>query len=66
MRVRFLRVAVGRDRRASGRVGGEVAVAVWFGELDELRTVDQLRVRALEPELVWLTHEHAPWRPHAV
>jgi N-acyl homoserine lactone hydrolase len=22
-----------------------------------------LRVRALEPELVWLAHEHEPWRP---
>jgi N-acyl homoserine lactone hydrolase len=42
-------------------VGGDVAV--WFGELDEPQTEGQLRVRALEPELVWLTHEHEPWRP---
>jgi N-acyl homoserine lactone hydrolase len=41
--------------------GGDVAV--WFGELDEPRTEGQLRVRALDPELVWLTHEHEPWRP---
>ena len=41
-------------------VGGDVAVT--FGELDEPRTEGQLRVRALEPELVWLTHEHEPWR----
>jgi N-acyl homoserine lactone hydrolase len=42
-------------------VGGDVAV--WFGELDEPHTEGQLRVRALDPELVWLTHEHQPWRP---
>jgi N-acyl homoserine lactone hydrolase len=44
-------------------VGGDVAV--WHGELDEPSTEGQLRVRALEPELVWLTHEHEPWRPAA-
>ena len=42
-------------------VGGDVAVRV--GELDEPRTEGQLRVRALEPELVWLAHEHEPWQP---
>lgn len=42
-------------------VGGDVAV--WFGELDDPQSEGQLRVRALEPELVWLTHEHEPWRP---
>jgi N-acyl homoserine lactone hydrolase len=42
-------------------VGGDVAV--WFGELDEPRTEGQLRVLALEPGLVWLAHEHDPWRP---
>jgi N-acyl homoserine lactone hydrolase len=42
-------------------VGGDVAVS--FGELDEPSTEGQLRVRALEPELVWLAHEHEPWRP---
>jgi N-acyl homoserine lactone hydrolase len=45
-------------------VGGDVAV--WFGELDEPHTEGQLRVRALDPELVWLAHEHEPWRPHTV
>jgi N-acyl homoserine lactone hydrolase len=40
--------------------GGDVAV--WFGELDEPQTGGQLRVRALDPELVWLAHEHEPWR----
>ena len=47
----------------SGRrviVGGDVAV--WFGELDEPQTEGQLRVRELDPELVWLAHEHEPWR----
>jgi len=45
-------------------VGGDVAV--WFGEFDEPpHTEGQLRVRALEPELVWLAHEHEPWRPRA-
>ena len=42
-------------------VGGDVAV--WHGELDEPHTDGQLLVCALNPELVWLTHEHAPWRP---
>ena len=42
-------------------VGGDVAV--WFGELDEPHTEGQLRVRALDPELVWLAHAHEPWRP---
>ncbi|MBN8658430.1 MAG: MBL fold metallo-hydrolase [Anaerolineae bacterium] len=44
-------------------VGGDVAV--WFGELDEPHTEGQLRVIALNPEMVWLTHEHQPWRPHS-
>ena len=42
-------------------VGGDVAVS--FGELNEPSTEGQLRVRALDPELVWLAHEHEPWRP---
>ncbi len=44
-------------------VGGDVAV--WFGELEEPTTEGQRRVLALAPELVWLTHEHEPWRPSA-
>jgi N-acyl homoserine lactone hydrolase len=44
-------------------VGGDVAVR--FAELDEPQTEGQLRVRALDPELVWLTHEHEPWRPRS-
>jgi N-acyl homoserine lactone hydrolase len=42
-------------------VGGDVAV--WFGELEEPHTDGQRRVLALEPELVWLAHEHDPWHP---
>ena len=42
-------------------IGGDVAV--WFGELDEPHTEGQLLVRALDLELVWLAHEHEPWRP---
>jgi N-acyl homoserine lactone hydrolase len=37
--------------------------AVFFGELDEPRTEGQRLVRALDPALVWLSHEHEPWRP---
>ena len=44
-------------------VGGDVAV--WFGELDEPSTEGQLLVRELDPELVWLAHEHEPWRPRS-
>lgn len=33
-------------------------------ELDEPHTEGQLQVWALDPKLVWLTHEHEPWRPH--
>ena len=45
-------------------VGGDVAV--WFGELDAPHTEGQLRVCALDPELVWLAHEHQPWHPRSV
>jgi len=45
-------------------VGGDVAV--WFGEFDEPPTEGRLRVLALDPELVWLAHEHQPWRPPIV
>jgi N-acyl homoserine lactone hydrolase len=42
-------------------VGGDVAVQ--FSELDEPATEGQRLVRGLDPELVWLAHEHEPWRP---
>jgi len=45
-------------------VGGDVAV--WFGEFDEPPTEGRQRVLALDPELVWLTHEREPWRPPTV
>ncbi|MEZ0493432.1 MBL fold metallo-hydrolase [Kineococcus sp. TBRC 1896] len=44
-------------------VGGDTAVC--SGDLDEPRTEGQRLVRALEPELVWLSHEHEPWLPRA-
>jgi N-acyl homoserine lactone hydrolase len=44
-------------------VGGDVAV--WLGEFDEPPTEGRQRVLDLDPELVWLTHEHEPWRPRA-
>ena len=40
--------------------------AVWFGELDEPKTEGQLLVRAMDPEMVWLSHTHEPWRPPTV
>lgn len=40
--------------------------AVWFGELDDPQTDGQRFVLATEPELVWLSHTHAPWRPGTV
>src|SRR6476469_5648663 len=42
-------------------VGGDVAT--WFGELDDPQTEGQLRVRALDPELVWLAHDYEPSPP---
>jgi N-acyl homoserine lactone hydrolase len=56
--------APGHTRGSQVVVGGDVAVR--FGELDEPRTEGQLRVRALDPELVWLAHEHKPWQPRTV
>ena len=38
-------------------------LAVTFRDLDEPQTEGQRRVRALDPELVWLAHQHEPWRP---
>jgi N-acyl homoserine lactone hydrolase len=39
--------------------------AVFFAELDEPRTEGQRLIRALDPEQVWLSHAHEPWRPPA-
>jgi N-acyl homoserine lactone hydrolase len=41
-------------------------VAVWSGELDEPHTEGQLLIHELDPEMVWLAHEHEPWRPRTV
>jgi N-acyl homoserine lactone hydrolase len=42
-------------------IGGDMAV--FFDELDGPRTEGQRLVRALDPEQVWLSHTHKPWRP---
>jgi N-acyl homoserine lactone hydrolase len=39
--------------------------AVSSGELDEPSTDGQRLVRSLEPEQVWLSHQHEPWRPRS-
>jgi N-acyl homoserine lactone hydrolase len=44
-------------------IGGDMAVS--FAELDEPHTEGQRLVRALNPERVWLSHTHEPWRPGA-
>jgi N-acyl homoserine lactone hydrolase len=54
-------VVVVETRRRSVVVGGDMAV--FLAELDEPRTEGQRLVRALDPEEVWLAHEHEPWRP---
>jgi N-acyl homoserine lactone hydrolase len=36
---------------------------VFHAELDEPRTEGQRRIRALDPQAVWLAHAHEPWRP---
>jgi N-acyl homoserine lactone hydrolase len=42
-------------------IGGDMAV--FFAELDEPRTEGQRLVRGLDPDEVWLSHQHEPWRP---
>jgi N-acyl homoserine lactone hydrolase len=37
--------------------------AVFFAELDDPSTEGQRLICALEPEEVWLSHQHEPWRP---
>ena len=50
-------MASGRRRWRRGGLARRAGRAVRRG---------QLRVRALDPELVWLAHEHEPWRPRTV
>jgi N-acyl homoserine lactone hydrolase len=61
---RGMQAVVVETRGRAVVVGGDVAVS--FSELDEPQTDGQLRVRALEPELVWLAHEREPWRPRTL
>ena len=39
--------------------------AVFFDELEEPRTEGQRLIRALDPDEVWLSHQHEAWRPSA-
>jgi N-acyl homoserine lactone hydrolase len=57
---RGLQVVVVETAEGRAVVGGDVAVS--FAELDEPESEGQRRVRALDPELVWLTHVDEPWR----
>jgi N-acyl homoserine lactone hydrolase len=41
-------------------IAGDLAVS--FGDLDEPTTVGQRLVRALDPEMVWLSHADEAWR----
>jgi N-acyl homoserine lactone hydrolase len=58
-----LQVVVVETGEGLAIIGGDVAV--WFGELEDPSTDGQRLVRELEPDLVWLAHEHQPWRPSA-
>ena len=40
-------------------IAGDTAIV--HADLDEPRSDGQRLVRALDPEAVWLSHEHAPW-----
>ncbi|TDU87893.1 N-acyl homoserine lactone hydrolase [Kribbella voronezhensis] len=42
-------------------VVGDLAIS--SRDLDDPQTEGQLQVRALAPGLVWLAHQHEPWRP---
>jgi N-acyl homoserine lactone hydrolase len=42
-------------------VAGDLAISL--GDLDVPHTAGQRLVRALDPEMVWLAHQHEPWRP---
>ena len=53
-----------RDWRASGRRRRRRGGLVRRARRAAHRS--QLRVLALDPELVWLAHEHEPWRPRTV
>ncbi len=53
-------VVIQTDRRPVVIAGD---TAVFFADLDEPHTEGQRLVRALQPEKVWLSHEHEPWRP---
>jgi N-acyl homoserine lactone hydrolase len=55
-------VLVGEGAHAVAVVGD---LAVWSRELDDPQTQGQRTVRDLRPALVWMSHQHEPWRPAA-
>jgi N-acyl homoserine lactone hydrolase len=54
-------VVVGSEGGRPTVIGGDTAV--FHAQLDEPSDEGQRLVRALDPEAVWLSHEHEPWRP---
>src|SRR3954447_26194412 len=54
-------VVVVEENGRSVVIAGDTAV--FFADLDKPRTEGQRLVRALDPEEVWLAHQHEPWRP---
>jgi N-acyl homoserine lactone hydrolase len=55
-------VVVGTDEHPAV-IAGDLAIT--FSDLDQPQTEGQHLVRSLDPELVWLSHTHEPWRPTA-
>ncbi|MDX6281287.1 MAG: N-acyl homoserine lactone hydrolase [Kribbellaceae bacterium] len=53
-------VLVDSDLQRTAVVGD---LAISSRDLDDPQTEGQLQVRALAPDLVWLAHQHEPWRP---
>ena len=51
------------SRPAGGRSSSAATWRSGSASSTSRSTEGQLRVRALDPELVWLAHEHEPWRP---
>lgn len=47
--------------RGPAVIAGDTAVC--FDDLDNPRTEGQSLVRSINPEMVWLSHEHHPWKP---
>jgi hypothetical protein len=63
---------LGSDSRIDHQRGGRytmsapASITITPVFVADLLAEGQRRVRALDPELVWLAHEHEPWRPDTV